>query len=473
MVPSDAGKFQRCFFLISLTAVLASAQSFRGSISGTVTDATGAVVPQAHVALKSAGTGLSREATTNAEGVYALPDLPPGTYTLTVSATGFKEARSSDIILTAQQNTRFDATLEVGATSESVQVRATAATLNTENAQLGDLRPREDLLNLPVNPRSSIAFFFLSSFNYQGEGSSYSLGGLRGVNTNFTIDGISTNSSLFGGQVGPMTEAPLESVQDMKILTSNNSAEFPGVGTIMISSRGGDNQLHSSAFFVSSNNALNARNFFAPAKPKGPIRHEFGGSMGAPIYLPKIYDGHNKSFFYFTWEQQRFPGASTGSANVPTLDMTSGNFSALLPRTVIMDPTNGQPFAGNILPPSRISKVAQNFQSFGFLPPNFGSPTDFSANWRGLFPSSTYGNRVSVRVDHQLSSSDSLSPRVNLRFTPLPGQFDADEPIFKRDQQRQNRNAYISENHIFGPRLLNEVRIGRSEEHTSELQSHS
>ncbi len=103
-----------------------SAQSFRGSISGTVTDATGAVVPQAHVTLKSAGAGLSREATTNAEGVYALPDLPPGTYTLTVSAAGFKEARSSDIILTAQQNTRFDATLEVGAISESVQVRATA-----------------------------------------------------------------------------------------------------------------------------------------------------------------------------------------------------------------------------------------------------------------------------------------------------------------------------------------------------------
>src|SRR5262249_35427570 len=122
MVPSNAAKLQRFFFLISLTALFSSAQSFRGSIIGHVTGSPGSVVPAAHVALKSAGTGLTREATTNAEGVYSAPDLPPGIYTLTVSAAGFKEARSSDIILTAQQNARFDATLEVGATSESVQV---------------------------------------------------------------------------------------------------------------------------------------------------------------------------------------------------------------------------------------------------------------------------------------------------------------------------------------------------------------
>ena len=185
------------------SAMPLAAQSFLGSIGGTVRDATGAVVPQAKVELTEVATGVRRTASSGAEGRYWFPDLPPGTYTVGVSATGFKETRSSTILLSAQQAARFDANLEVGATSEVVDVRAAPPTLNPENAQLGDLRPREDLLNLPVNTRSAIAFFYMSSFNYQGEGSSYSLGGLRGVNTNFTIDGISTNSSLFGGQVGP------------------------------------------------------------------------------------------------------------------------------------------------------------------------------------------------------------------------------------------------------------------------------
>ena len=164
----------------------------------------------------------------------------------------------------------------------------------------------------------------MSSFNYQGDGSSYSLGGLRGTNTNFTIDGVSSNSSIFGNQVGPMTEESLESVAELKMLSSNNAAEFPGVGTIMIASRGGTNEFHGSAYYYQSNWALNARNFFSSTKPKGPIAHQFGGSVGGPIYLPKIYDGHNRTFFNVSWEQSRSPGGYNGTANVPTQKMLTG-----------------------------------------------------------------------------------------------------------------------------------------------------
>jgi hypothetical protein len=258
-----------------------------------------------------------------------------------------------------------------------------------------------------------------------------------------------------------MTEESLESVREMKMLTSNNSAEFPGVGTILISSRSGENQIHGSGFYVTSNNALNARNFFSPEKPKGPIRHELGGSFGGPVYLPKIYDGRNKTFFYFTWEQQRFPGADTGTANVPTLKMRNGDFSDLLADgIVITDPTTGNPFAGNKIPQNRISDVSRNIQSFGFLEPNYGSAQNYSANWRGLFPASEYNNRFVIRGDHTISPNDTLSGRASMRFNPLPQQFDAALPIFKRNQDRQLRNTYLSETHTFGPHLINEARIG-------------
>jgi hypothetical protein len=149
--------------LCCLTFVVAAAlaQSFLGSISGTITDASDAILQQAKVVLIEVKTGVQRSTTANASGDYSFADLPPGTYSVSVTAAGFKEAKSGDIILTAQRTARFDARLEIGESSQSVSVQAVAATLNTENAQLGDLRPRADLLTLPNNTRSAISFFWL------------------------------------------------------------------------------------------------------------------------------------------------------------------------------------------------------------------------------------------------------------------------------------------------------------------------
>jgi hypothetical protein len=463
----------RVLCCLTLVAAAALAQSFLGSISGTVTDASDAILQQAKVVLTETKTGVQRTTTANASGEYSFADLAPGTYSISVSAAGFKEAKSGDIILTAQRIARFDARLEVGESSQSVSVQAVAATLNTENAQLGDLRPRADLLTLPNNTRSAISFFFLSSFNYQGDGSSYSLGGLRGTNTNFTIDGVSSNSNIFGNQVGPMTEESLESVAELKMLSSNNAAEFPGVGTIMIASRAGTNALHGGAYYYQSNWAFNARNFFSPTKPKGPIAHQFGGSIGGPVYIPRIYNGHNRTFFNVSWEQSRNPGGYNGTANVPTQKMLTGDFSGLLPKTVIRDPSTGLPFPGNIIPASRISPVSLKIQQFGFLPPNFGSQDNFSANWRGFFPTSSYDDKFVVRGDHQLSAKDTLSARASFRFIPLPMQFDASLPMFVRNQTRQTRNDYISETHIFSPSVVNEARIGFARDYSKLAGVHS
>ncbi|MBI3697147.1 MAG: TonB-dependent receptor [Acidobacteria bacterium] len=449
--------------LLSLTRP-GAAQTFLGSIGGTVRDATGALVAGADVKLSEVATGIQRTAASNEEGNYYFPSLPPGAYTVAVSRSGFKEVRSSPITLTTQQTARFDATLEVGDISQRIEVAAVASTVNTENAQVGDVRPRQDLLNLPMNTRATHSFLYLTSSNYEGR----SIGGLRGNNLNYTIDGVTSNAAAWGGSASPMLEAALESVQEVKVMGSNNAAEYPDVATMYVTTRSGTNQLHGSAVFDSSNNAFNARNFFAPTKPKGPTRHEYGGSLGGPVVLPKLYNGRDRTFFFFTWEGQQFPGQFSATANVPTAKMRAGDFSDLLPGTVVRDPTTGQPFPGNLLPASRLSAVSRNIQGYeNFIPPpNFGPPAAFSGNYRDLRPSKTHNNRYTVRLDHQLRPADSLSARVNLRQTPLPGLYDGDLPAFRRNQYRNERNAYLSETHLFSPTLVNEFRVGFARDHS-------
>lgn len=462
--------FLRVSFLglgILLLGGWAFGQSFLSSILGTVKDASGGVVPDASVTLTNVATGIQRTGRTNAEGDYYFGDLSPGTYVVTTAKEGFKEARSTNIVLTGQQTVRFDAALQVGSTTQTIEVKAAAPTLNTENPQLGDVRPREEMLNLPLNSRSVIDYFMLSSYNNQGDGSSYMMGGLRGNNTNFTIDGVTSNSAAFGGQIGDMIEETFDSIRDMKMLISNNSAEYPNVATVLIESRSGTNQVHGSLFYYHSNNWLNANDFFANAagqpKPTGPILNEFGGSFGGPVYIPHLYDGHNRTFFYFTLDRSDYPGEYSGTALVPTPKMQAGDFSELptLPigLTTITDPLTGSPFPANDIPAKRISSVAQNLQAFGFPQPNDLKDLVNGYDWVGIFPSASHDTRYVTRVDHQLRASDALSSRVSLRASPSPLNFDSSVPEFVHRQGRDVQNAYLSETHTFSPTLLNEFRL--------------
>jgi hypothetical protein len=458
-------------------AALVYGQSFLSSVTGSVADATGALVPNAKVIATEVSTSVQHETVTNASGSYLFSDLPPGAYIITVSAAGFKEVRSDEIALTAQQVQRFDARLEIGSGAERVDVVATAPTLNAENAEVDGILSSKEFLNLPINERSTFSFLDLNSFNIQGgDGSSYSIGGLRGEYTNFTIDGVTSNSGLYGGQSGPQTEESFEAVREVKLMASNNSAEFTNVATVIVSSRSGTNEYHGTTFYEQENNALDARNFFADTKPWGPIRHQFGASFGGPIQFPKLYDGHNKSFFHFTWEQQKYPGNYSSAANVPTTAMRQGDFSSLLSQgIVITDPSTGKPFPGNIIPSSRLSAVAVNAQNLLILPPNVGPADSYTNNWVGLFPSSSHNNRYVTRIDHVFSEHDTVSGRVSIRDLPTPAEQYGPFPSNDYQQSRRTWNAYLSETHIFTPTLLNEFRLGfsRDQIRSSSLQSGS
>ncbi|MEW5975639.1 MAG: TonB-dependent receptor [Acidobacteriota bacterium] len=436
-----------------VTSLTVMGQTFRGSIGGTVRDASGAVVPNAAVTLTETATKIESKTETNAEGNYLFPNLPLGNYLVLISRSGFKEAHSTVITLTTQQTVRFDAVLELGEVSQKVEVVASAPTINTENAQIDDVRPREDLLNLPLNNRHTMQFRYLTSSNYGGGW----IGGQRGDFGTYTVDGVTGMTPAWGAWSGLVMAASLEAVQEMKILSSNTKAEYTDLATIYVTTRQGTNELHGSAFYLNSNNALNARDFFAASKPKGPISHEYGGSFGGPII-------RNRTFFFGAYEGTKNPGSYNATGNVPTLKMRSGDFSELLPDQVVTDPLTGLPFPGNIIPSDRISPVARKIQEYeNFIPlPNFGPADNIFGNYRDLRPDNSGFRRQTVRVDHQLRQGDSLSTRVNLAQEPRPEVFTSDLPAFRFKQWRRTANAYVSETHTFSPTMLNEFRMGFS-----------
>jgi hypothetical protein len=459
---------------VCLFPAVMRAQSFLSSITGTVLDQTGASIPNAKVVATETRTNVSRETTTSASGDYAVADLAPGRYAITIAAAGFKELKSGEILLTGNQVQRFDGRLEVGAASESVEVAATAPTINTEDAQIAGLESREELTLLPTNQRSTITLFMMNSYNYHAVGSSYSLGGLRGNDTNFTIDGTTSNSNTFGAQSGPQTEVSFESLRDIQFRVSNNSAEFTKVGTVIMETRSGENQFHGSAFYSQANGYLDARSFFAAEAPAPtPAVHQMAVSFGGPVWIPKVYNGHNKTFFYFTWEKNKFPGKFFSTATVPTTAFQNGDFSSLLPDTVITDPTTGLPFPGNKIPTDRISPVSQKVQAFFFRQPNVNVGNDYVNNWGEYLNGADYTDRYSARIDHVFSSRDNLSGRFTLRNDPEPLQPDNSQGTTAHHQYRRNINTYLGETHVFNPTLVNEFRVGFSRDHSSLYGAHN
>jgi hypothetical protein len=440
------------------------AQSFRGSINGTVQDPSGSLVVQATVVAKEIATNVEQRTLTNSIGSYLFADLLPGLYRITISAPGFKEATSETIVLTAQAVQRFDVTLQLGALSERVVVEATAPTMNTENGSIAGIVSRDEMQNVPVNSRSTFNFLYLNSYNVGAIGSGNSLGGLRSEDTNFTLDGVTSNNNVYGGQSGNQFEMSLEGVGDVKLMVSNNSAEFSDVATVMVTSRAGQNQFHGSGFFLTDNYSLNASDYFTHANLSGTIDRQYGGSFGGPVLIPKLYNGHDKTFFFFSWEAVTSPTGYNVLANVPTDAYRNGDFSAL--SSAIKDPSTGQPFSGNIIPASRISPVSKAMQA-ALIPSANNFAGSIVNDYKGFNPATGADNRYQVRLDQTLSDKDSLSGRFSFRPTNSSHSLDSSYPDLYYNNTRSTYNAYISETHIFAPSVLNEFRIGYSRDHQS------
>ena len=449
------------------------AQSALGSITGVVTDQQGALVAGANVTVTEVDTNVKRTGVTSAEGVYAFADLLPGKYFVTVKETGFKELKSSPIILTAAQSSRFDAKLEVGAASETIEVTAAPAAINTVGAEVGDLRNQQELITAPIQ-RSTLQSIVLTPGTVSGVSSSVMIGGVRSVYSNLTIDGITTFNNIFGGQSGGLTaDQSFESISEVKVLESNNSAEFPGVTTLMTTTKSGGNVFHGSAFYQTDNSALDAGplNSAPGSKGIGPQLQWYGGSFSGPVILPK-YNGHNRTFFLATWEHRTFPLAAGNAqtfqgVSVPTAAFDQGDFSALLnpsiqnPPIQLKNPLTGVPFPNNQIPASMISSVAKGFIGLpAFAAPNTGAANSYVNNYTGFGTSPEHIDRFDIKIDQHFGDKNMLSGRITRQTDPQPGNWDSNNTIFGHAKVRNFENAYFSETHIFAPTLLNEFRLG-------------
>ncbi len=352
-----------------------------GTILGTVKDDTGALLAGASVEITRVSTGTITRTTTGAGGDYTVPDLQPGGYSVKVSMAGFGDAVTSNITLTVAQSVRVDAALKPGNVTQTVQVSAGAVALDTDTSSVSQLVSQRQVDQLPLNGRNFLNLLFIGAGAVQtvgeqgqmrqGEGNAISINGGRPESNNYTLDGMANTDTALNT---PAVILSQDAIQEFKVQSETYSAEFGfSANQVNIVSKSGTNDIHGSVFEFDRNDAFDASTHFQPVKPI--LRqNQFGFVLGGPVFIPKVYDGRNKTFWLANYEGWRIINGTSSYLNVPDTAQLSGNFSASgLPAygspacaaalaggnpCMPIDPTTGQPFQGNVVPAGRFSRLA-------------------------------------------------------------------------------------------------------------------
>jgi hypothetical protein len=428
-------------------------QNSRGTILGRVSDSSGAAITGATVTETNANTGVSSSFNANSTGDYVFVNMIPGTYRLEVEAKGFKVAASSGLILEVDQTLRQDFTLQVGATTERVTVTDESQMVQTDNTTLGNVIDQKLVEDLPSDGRDVTNFLELSAgatnlsggsqkaFNSHGLNNNYgevSLNGDRPESVSFMVDGVNDNESFFGG----IANIPNEfAVQEVKIQTGLYSAEYgQGSGQFNMAIKSGTNTWHGQLYDFVENDLFNPKspltaeeNVINPTNQvplKTPYKqNQFGGTIGGPVKIPHVYDGHDKTFWFFSYDGGRLDYGTgvTQTAMVPTANEKTGNFSdwpypiydpattgeaPIVPCPtgsayspyVPCNPTGRKQFPGNIIPPGRLNSLGQKLAN---LYPNPDVTCTLSCQNYILPLHNTFtSNNETMRVDENLSDKD-------------------------------------------------------------------
>jgi len=440
----------------------AGAQTTFATLTGTVTDPNGAVIPGATIEVTHQGSNYRYTAASNAAGIFTVGQLREGVYSLRAKNPGFKETVIADIRLAALEIRRIELRLEIGTVETRVEVSAQGGAIETETARISDSKGADLLKSLPLNTRSLSGFLALSPGVVQaGAGSSTRrFAGSRANQEDTTIDGITVANGYDGTQIGPLYSY-IESYEEIRIDMANNTAEFGAIGQVTVVSKSGTNNLHGVGLDYYTTPWFRARDPFALQR-SGNISHSLGGLISGPVVIPKLYNGRNRTFFTFSLETSR--GSQIRQNLNPTVPLAAwrqGDFSALT--TPVRDPfANNTPFPGNRIPASRISPVSQRIQERFWPLPNFGDPSVFaSQNHRvqlsRAFDPNTY---VTSRQDHRFSDRTSIFAR----FTwdrQYSRQYTGGLPTIGQNwQTRSTRGFMVSSSHAFRTNLLNEFRYG-------------
>lgn len=441
-------------FLAFALSISGLAQTVNATLRGTVTDASGGVIPNAQLTLLEPATGqIVRQASSTANGDFEFAELKPGTYELRCTSTGFKQFIASNILLDSGQVRRVDAPLVVGAATQEVTVSAGAAVISTESATLMDTvssKQHDQSPQVTIYPTTYALLTTLSGVQ-GGNGTFPVVNGQNQSQQTQTADGIpndlqgqqNNNANLFAEVAATLFNAPAESAVPV---------QFNQV------TKRGTNSFHGSASYRIYDSVFNAQGYFDTRKTPY-IQHEWNLEVGGPIWK-------DRTFFYGQWFAQRIPLGTAYRASVPTTDWRNGVFSS-----TIIDPTTGSPFANNTIPADRISPVAKAFQDNYFPTPNVAGNTSSINNYAFHFPfnSDLYrGDWPMARIDHNLTKNNTVFARWLTRVTPYV--LDNGLPSLIWTRVRRNSQWAAGDTHIFTPQLLNSFRFGYSTDYIGDGQ---
>jgi hypothetical protein len=443
------------------------AQSIQSSILGAITDASSAAMAGAKVTLRNQGTNIEQSMAASPDGDYRFSGLLPGMYQVTVSAAGFRTAMQKDIDLNTSQAKRVDIQLEVGDTTSSVTVGATASALETETVTLSNLKTGRDFVQLPLSPFGRGWANVTTVVAGVQSKSGFEVNGARDTANNFTSDGISVNDIVSSRNTANGFSGEVEVLQEVKVQTTNNSAEFPQVAQFNAVTKSGTNQLHGSLYWGNFNSKFSARRWQDRTGPSFTNHNMFAITNGGPVYIPGIYNGKDKTFYFVSYGGARYRVGARQIISVPTAAFRQGDFSSIIGQVRVLDPLTGQQFLNNQIPANRINSTAKAIQDLLYPSPNqpgagaLGVVDNYYADPGGRFDSDVY----SFRVDHKLTASNTIFTRVGYTQNnkdhypgPLLGGYGQNNYT----GNIPGRTVAISDTHAFSPTLVNEAKVGFS-----------
>ena len=463
-----------------------------GQITGRVTDQNSAPMPDVKVTIREIATNTTRVTQTNQDGFYSAPSLLPGDYQISFEKTGFKTFTRTGLTLQVGQDARLDTPLQLGSVSEKIEVKADVPALETETHSTGEVVEARQVTELPLLGRDAYALGELVPGVRTSRGmndlpvdiistASISINGAQGNANEFLLDGAPNSAP---SQNGPLFYPIADAVQEFKVDTSNYSAEFGRAagGVFNVVTKSGTNDVHFEAWEFLRNNDLNANNYFAnlAGQPIAPLKfNQFGGTFGAPVFLPKLHNGRNKTFFFVATEIVRYIEGVTYTATVPNPAYLTGNFAGDVNGSgqpvVIYNPfttrqVNGayvrDPFPGNIIPGSLLSPIAANLKSYFPAPNTNGTGPTHQNNLVRTDSDVIQKNTWTERLDHNFSENTRAFERYSYDDSPFTraspyGYGDIGSPGYG-PQDFVRYNAVAEVDHVFSPSLIGTLRASFS-----------
>lgn len=451
-----------------------SAQNNTAVVRGSVNDPGGAKIAGAKVSVSNQETSVSYFADTNESGLYSIPDVPAGVYSMTVESSGFKRYVRPGLIVSTGETLSLDVKLEIGAMSESVTVSARAPLVQSSTSDITQLIDSKSVADIPLGDRRTMNVIQLSGAAVfagydNGQKPNFSLAGGRAQSQMYWIDGASGQNMRLGiGQID--TDPPVEMIDEIKVLSNNYSAEFGGSngGVIIETTKSGANQFRGSALEFLRNDLMDAPGFFAPVvngqKVKPKLRYNlYGGTIGGPIW-------RNRTFFFFDYEGSRRRTGYTSTMTVPDARQRTGDFSKTTTASGVLIPiydpntTNGsvrQPFAGNIIPPDRLDPVALKIMPYYPLPNRAPTNAAGANNFAGNGVNTLAHDFYSIKADHNFNAKDRVSGRYMYNqdntnvISPFPSP-GPDPTTFNIANQKSALGDWV---HAVSPTVVNDLRV--------------